>query len=545
MILFALASYGQTARAADADVSDADAAPRIVNIYNFIRNTDYRLQDAEARLYEATEHQVELFAKHRLPVTWALQYDALINPKYQELLKTRIGPRDEIGAWWELPRQLVEAAGITWRGDHDWVSTANIAFSPGYTPEERRKLVDVYMAQFKQVFVRYPRSVGSWYIDEVSLAYMSDRYGIVASCNCKDQIGTDGYTLWGGYWNQAYYPSRLNAYMPAQSAAGQINVPVFRMLGSDPIYQYGRAGAITSLEPVYGHAGGSPEWVDWFLNSLTQTPCLAFGYAQAGQENSFGWPAMSKGLQSQAARLAELSRAGAIRVETLAESGEWYRRRFPLTPATSFVCLDDWRNEGRKTAWYNSRFYRANLLWDAGTLSIRDLHRFDETRPSPVHDTALQASTLTCATLPVIEGRDPLSHERAGAFPVLLGQDDTESELRATGPPVVTQRGPDELFVSQPLRDGGDLTIVFEEDQMTCELTVADGVGRKWALDFVGQSDGPESVTASAATFGSATGTYDVVLEPDCGTFQRRDDGSVRILSNAAGRITLNLGESR
>ena len=28
--------------------------------------------------------------------------------------------------------------------------------------------------------------------------------------------GTDGYTLWGGYWNQAYYPSRLNSYMPAQ-----------------------------------------------------------------------------------------------------------------------------------------------------------------------------------------------------------------------------------------------------------------------------------------------------------------------------------------
>ena len=94
------------------------------------------------------------------------------------------------------------------------------------------------MEKFKSIFGRYPSSIGSWFIDAHSLEYMYDKYGIIASCNCKDQYGTDGYTLWGGYWNQAYYPSRLNGYMPAQTAKGQIPVPVFRMLGSDPIYQY-------------------------------------------------------------------------------------------------------------------------------------------------------------------------------------------------------------------------------------------------------------------------------------------------------------------
>src|ERR1035441_8369248 len=94
-------------------------------------------------------------------------------------------------------------AGLKWRGRHEWDSTANVGFSPGYTPEERRKLVDVYMADFKGIFGYYPRTAGSWFIDEVTLAYMAEHYGIVASCNCKDQVGTDGYTLWGGYWNQA------------------------------------------------------------------------------------------------------------------------------------------------------------------------------------------------------------------------------------------------------------------------------------------------------------------------------------------------------
>ena len=101
----------------------------------------------------------------------------------------------------------VEKAGLKWRGRFDWDWAANVGFSPGYTPEERRKLVDVYMADFRAIFGYYPRTVGSWFIDEVTLAYMAGHYGIVASCNCKDQVGTDGYTLWGGYWNQAYYPS--------------------------------------------------------------------------------------------------------------------------------------------------------------------------------------------------------------------------------------------------------------------------------------------------------------------------------------------------
>lgn len=65
----------------------------------------------------------------------------------------------------------------------------------------------LYDTVVSQIFGVYPKSVGSWFIDAVTLKYMAERYGVVASCNCKDQIGTDGYTLWGGYWNQGYYPS--------------------------------------------------------------------------------------------------------------------------------------------------------------------------------------------------------------------------------------------------------------------------------------------------------------------------------------------------
>ena len=280
---------------------------------------------------------MRLLKQAGLPVTWALQYDALINPRYQKLFKEQLPKHDEIAAWWEIPRPLAEKAGLKWQGQHEWDSTANVGFSPGYTPEERRKLVDVYMADFKAVFGYYPHTVGSWYIDEVTLAYMAERYGIVASCNCKDQVGTDGYTLWGGYWNQAYYPSRLNAYMPAQTRAAQINVPIFRMLGSDPIYQYGNSPGMFTLEPVYPSAGGSSNWVAWFMRNLIQGPSLGFGYTQAGQENSFGWEAMKKGLTQQINLLAKQAKAGEIQIKTLAQAGHWFRRHYSHTPATSVV----------------------------------------------------------------------------------------------------------------------------------------------------------------------------------------------------------------
>ena len=281
---------------------ESAAAPRIINIINFIRQTDYRVENADSLLYETVCEQVKLVNKYDLPATFLLQYDALINPLYQDLLKSKLNDHSEIGAWWELTQPQIEAAGIKWRGEHSWVSHANIAFSTGYTKEERERLVDVYMAKFKEIFGTYPKSVGSWFIDAHTLGYMYDKCKIVASCNCKDQVGTDGYTLWGGYWNQAYYPSRVNAYMPAQTEEGQIPVPIFRMLGSDPIYQYDdglgqeRQGVI-SLEPVYEKAGMDRRWVDYFLESIVDQPCLAFNYAQAGQENSFTWSNMSKGLE--------------------------------------------------------------------------------------------------------------------------------------------------------------------------------------------------------------------------------------------------------
>ncbi|MGM9758601.1 MAG: hypothetical protein ACI30I_00620 [Parabacteroides sp.] len=387
----------------------AGKAPRLVNIVNFIRQTDYRVTDADRLMYETVCEQLKLVNRYQLPATFLLQYDALINPDYPALLKKELNEKGEIGAWWELTQPQVEAAGLAWRGRYSWDPEACVAFSVGYTNEEREKLVDVYMEKFKAVFGAYPKSVGSWFIDAHTLQYMYEKYHIEASCNCKDQVGTDGYTMWGGYWNQAYYPSCQNGYMPAQTEEGQIPVPVFRMLGSDPIYQYdegigGTRQAVISLEPVYAHAGRSRQWVDYYLDAIVNRPCLAFNYTQAGQENSFTWEPMREGLEMQIPLLDSLWRAGDIRLETLGESGRWFREQFPVTPPTAVTVLRDLDGGSNQTIWYNSRFYRINLLWSAEAFRIRDIHLFDEQFRSPYLDTPGRGNQFFYETLPFVDG---------------------------------------------------------------------------------------------------------------------------------------------
>ena len=386
------------------------STPRIVNIINFIRYTEPRsAEPLEEVLYQTVVSQAEDLRSKDLIGTYLLQYDALIYPPYQELMKEEKARGCEIGAWWEITQPHVEAAGMTWRGRFPWDWHAHVDFSVGYNQAEREKLVDVYMAKFKEIFGEYPKSVGSWFIDSGTLEYLYEKYSIESSCMCKDQVGTDGYTLWGGYWNGAFYPSRQNGYMPAQTAEGAIPVPVFRMLGSDPIHQYeatvgGGVQSVESLEPVYVGGGGNPKWIDWFFRMFTKEPHMGYNYVQVGQENSFTWAQMANGFVTQTQRLKEMAERGEVRIETLGETGRWFKKEYPTTPPTSVIVTEDPWDGGLKTLWFNSRNWRANILWDAQGLKFRDIHLFDETIRSEYRDHPDTLPVFHYETLPLVDG---------------------------------------------------------------------------------------------------------------------------------------------
>ena len=450
--------------------------PKIVNIINFIRLLEPRDQEiTEDVLYQTVVKQIELMKKYDLGGTFLLQYDALIDPRYQQLLSGL--PRDsfEIGAWWEIPQPMAEKAGLLWRGRYPWDWHANIGFTTGYTPDEREKLADVYMNDFKNIFGYYPRSVASWFIDAHTLNYLYEKYNIVASANCKDQYGTDGYTLWGGYWNQAYYPSRINSYMPAQNAENQIPVPIFRMLGSDPVRQYdsglGTNGqGVITLEPVYKYGGGDSTWVNWYFREFVNGESVEFAYVQAGQENSFTWDAMKKGFEIQIPLIASLRDQNLIRVETLEESGNWFRKNYKVTPATSVTVNEDIGTSDLKTVWFNSRYYRINILWENSTLRIRDIHVFNEKMQSVYETQPTTSNECKFITLPFVDGFLWSDKQQLAGMRLNVMSDGKEIAVTG-GDPVITSPRKGNLHIEWPLKSiEGTLLIDMNEGEFSMIL---------------------------------------------------------------------------
>jgi hypothetical protein len=410
-----------------------------------------------------------------------------MDPRYQKLLKSL--PKDifEIGAWWEIPQPLVEKAGLVWRGRYPWDWHADVGFSTGYTPAERERLADVYMADFKSIFGYYPKSVGCWFIDAHTLNYLYEKYKIVASCNCKDQYGTDGYTLWGGYWNQAYYPSKINSYMPAQHEVNQIPVPIFRMLGSDPVRQYdeglgtNRQGVIT-LEPVYKFGGGDSAWVHWYFKQFVEGSAMAYAYTQAGQENSFTWDGMAKGFELQMPLIARLSAAHKIKVETLQQSGAWFRKKYTTTPATAVTVTEDIAGSNHKTVWFNSRFYRLNLLWENGTLRFRDIHLFNENFPSVYTNGKATANECSFFTLPFVDGFLWSTPNNFAGLRFKTIVDGKEILLEGKDP-IITDSIPGKLHIVWPLKTV-DQKLILDIDELQIRISVTGTTPLQWFLDL-------------------------------------------------------------
>ena len=284
--------------------SNMSRSVRCINVVNFIRGVEPRF---ETDLLQPVQKQMELVLEHRLPATWLLQFDALVAGPFVAFLKTHIAENHEVGFWFEMNEMFCKAAKVEWRGKpgYEWDSTPPVAFTIGYTKEERIALADTAMKSFHSIWNRYPSSVASWNLDSITIAHLTDHYGIDAYAVCRDQIATDGFTIWGAPI-AGYYPRKTNCWSPAISNHNQISTPIFRMLGQDPVYYYDTHYPLAdgkvihepdTMEPVWT-SGRSPKFTQEFLTMISDAPTLGFAYAQLGQENSFPWPRYGGGLSA-------------------------------------------------------------------------------------------------------------------------------------------------------------------------------------------------------------------------------------------------------
>jgi hypothetical protein len=162
------------------------------------------------------------------------------------------------------------------------------------------------------------------------------------------------------------------------------------------------------------------------------------------------------------------------------------------------VYLDDWKHEGRKTVWYNSRFYRLNILWENNTFFIRDLHRFNENLVSVTHSAPLTNTFLEYGTLPVMDGARWSDKEKAGIWPVLLASDGATSPMTPEGTPTVKELNSTDLSITQPLQGGGHFSMVCCESNITCSAVDGQGHPLRWAWNGVGGAQQKTAVQKAA-----------------------------------------------
>ena len=466
--------FGKTALATISDEATIrkTKALRAVNIMNFIRGEEPR---GPMDLMLPVAKQMALIKKHGFPATWLLQYDALVSGPFVEFLKKEMPSTHEVGFWFEMNHKLCDAAGVTWRGRADWGWDYHVpvAYLIGYTPEERIRLADAAMTQFKQIWGHFPRSIASWNLDAYTIAHLSDKYAVDAFAVCRDQDSTDGFTIWGAPI-AGYYPSRTNAWSPALDPSNQIHSPIFRLLGQDPVYYYmlryplsdgSIAGAPDTMEPVWP-SGQTGSFVRSFFDMTAHAPCLSFAYAQLGQENSFGWPDTEKGYVLQMDELARLRDSNELSVETMGETGRQFKRAFSVTPAQAQVQLTDpfgHTDPAEKSIWYQSRYYRANLHCRGKDVFIRDLTVYSDHLPQPFLHTPTREHGIEQRMPSVLDGLHWSDENvKAGGRFIMRDSRDIEQRVEAESFAAVQEHG-SSLVVSIPTTGSSNVHLTFSE----------------------------------------------------------------------------------
>lgn len=537
-------------RGMPADALETAAPLRAVNIMNFIRAEEPR---EKMDLMLPLRGQMATIKAHRFPATWLLQYDALVEGSFVEFLKAEMPTDHETGIWLEINRRLCDDAGVAWRGNPQWEWDYHVpvAYVIGYTPEERRRLADTAMTTFRRVFGHPARSIACWNLDAISLAHLADHYEIDAFANCRDQLATDGYTIWGAPI-AAYYPSRNNAWSPALEAKNQISTPMFRLLGQDPVYYYDkRLPQPDTMEPVWS-SGRSKVFVDRFLQMIASGQTQSVAYAQLGQENSFGWPMMRQAYPMQMEELSKIQHTSRLTVETMGATGRRFKQRFRSTPTQAQVMLDDPFGHtlpAERTVWYQSKFLRANLHFRGDQFYLRDLHVYSDEFPQLYLTDPVRQHGIEQRMLAVLDGYhwsdDAVHSGHAGRHAMgrfaAMDQHGKSVPLMMAGQPTVSQTKT-ALRTTVPLAGGGSLAAEFRERDLKFRL-IGRGHYAQLALIFewVPDRSAFQGATSNALNYRFRDFNYAVGIEN--GTASQTGEG-VTVLGKRDTALRLMLAQS-
>ena len=365
----------------------AAASSKFITIVNPVRGPDF-FQLEGAKPEDNFKKQWDEIRKRNLSVTWLLRPDALQNPRIIEVTNSSShhNPQD-LGLFMEVTPTWAKMANVKYHENSNWHDAGSV-FLTGYDLEERYKLIDSAFSKFKEIFGGYPQSVGAWWIDASSLAYMEEKYGIVANMDVADQYSTDNYQVWGQYFSTPFYPAKKNALMPASSEEQKIGVVTIQWAARDPYNSFGN-GTLESTYSVQANDYANKKYhnlnIEYFKKLLSiylDNPYSEFGQVTVGLENDFSWELFGEEYKKQLDVILEREKNGAS-VLTMRSFAFSYMLRFPkISPPQIIFAKDPLGSEGY-VLWYQNTKYRLGWFYNHSGSVIKDLRLFFDSQEEP------------------------------------------------------------------------------------------------------------------------------------------------------------------
>jgi len=375
----------------------ADDQDRFVTIVNPVRISQYSKNPEKSF---AAEYNV--IKSYNLPATWLLTYDALSDKKVTSQI-SRMDAHQEFGIFLEVTPGFSQDAGVSYHDTGFWHHATSV-FLSGYTQDERRRLIDKVFEKYKENFGEYPKSIGSWWTDIYSLNYIKDKYGVIANLVCSDQYSTDGYQIWGQPWQMPYYSSKNHPAIPASNPDNKLDVVNIQWASRDPLNGYESSLFSTQDYLVAGKSldiGYFRKLVGFYLEDSKNE----FSQITLGLEADLDPEAYKGEFVKQMAYVNGLRNSG-IKVVTMSDFADWYRKKFPEVLPKFSIDSDDFLNTRKHSYWVITSNYRLFYIKDEdkNIIQIKDLRVYNSDISDPYSVSPNRSFKLSVNIPAVIDG---------------------------------------------------------------------------------------------------------------------------------------------
>ncbi|MDP3973530.1 MAG: hypothetical protein Q8P92_01730 [Candidatus Daviesbacteria bacterium] len=346
-----------------------------VSVVNPVRGSDFwdiENQDPKTVVLG----QINILEKYLIRPTWLLRFDALENLELVNLIKDQ--PSHEVGLFLEITPSWTDKANVVYNQSEDWHFAKSVLLT-GYEPDQREKLIDTAFEKFKEVFGKFPTSVGAWWIDAYSLDFMQKKYGIVSAMIVADQYTTDNYQIWGQFWSTPYYPSKNHALQPSQSMEDKLPIVVVQWAARDPVNGYGKGveDSTFSMQPndYIDYHDLSASYFSKLVDIYTKQKFNKFGHLIVGLENTYSWDKYSDEYENQMRILKEKSDSGQFSLVTMSGFANWYQSNFQISPE-QIIEASDPLGTNKRVVWFMSPYYRAGWFFNQDGSVFRDIRQY-------------------------------------------------------------------------------------------------------------------------------------------------------------------------